>query len=247
MSETLAAASGLISRQERETGLRAPLVDVRGLEKTYITSRGALTLFKDLDLQVFPGELVAIVGQSGAGKSTLLHILGALDAPTAGTVHCASINVAGLSASEGARFRNSKIGYVWQFHYLLPEFTAEENVAMPLMARGASRREALATAGKWLQEVGLEERSEHRSGELSGGEQQRVALARALVTSPAILLADEPTGDLDAVTSERVFELLERLHVSHGLTTVMVTHNLDLAARCTRTLRLENGRLAALR
>ena len=117
---------------------------------------------------------------------------------------------------------------------------------MPLMARGASRREALAAAGKWLQEVGLAERSEHRSGELSGGEQQRVALARALVTEPALLLADEPTGDLDAITSERVFELLERLHVSHGLTTVMVTHNLELAARCTRTLRLENGRLAAL-
>ncbi|HWT64741.1 MAG TPA: ABC transporter ATP-binding protein, partial [Terracidiphilus sp.] len=217
-----------------------------GLEKTYVTSRGTLTLFKNLDLQVFPGEMVAVVGQSGAGKSTLLHILGALDAPTAGTVHCASINVAGLSLSEGARFRNSKIGYVWQFHYLLPEFTAAENVAMPLMARGASRREALAAAGKWLQEVGLAERSEHRSGELSGGEQQRVALARALVTEPALLLADEPTGDLDATTSERVFELLERLHVSHGLTTVMVTHNLELAARCTRTLRLENGRLAAL-
>jgi lipoprotein-releasing system ATP-binding protein len=245
MSETL-ALNGSASRQERETGVRAPLVDVQGLEKTYVTSRGSLTLFKNLDLQVFPGEMVAIVGQSGAGKSTLLHILGALDAPTAGTVHCASINVAGLSPSEGARFRNSKIGYVWQFHYLLPEFTAVENVAMPLMARGTSRREALAAAGKWLQEVGLAERSEHRSGELSGGEQQRVALARALVTEPALLLADEPTGDLDATTSERVFELLERLHVSHGLTTVMVTHNLELAARCTRTLRLENGRLAAL-
>ena len=246
MSEPLSVVVGSEFRTGRETELRAPLVDVHGLEKTYVTVRGALTLFKDLDLQVFPGELVAIVGQSGAGKSTLLHILGALDAPTAGTVHCASINVAGLSLSEGARFRNSKIGYVWQFHYLLPEFTAAENVAMPLMARGASRREALAAAGKWLQEVGLAERSEHRSGELSGGEQQRVALARALVTEPALLLADEPTGDLDAITSERVFELLERLHVSHGLTTVMVTHNLELAARCTRTLRLENGRLAAL-
>ncbi|MDR3737550.1 MAG: ABC transporter ATP-binding protein [Terracidiphilus sp.] len=247
MSETLAAATGSVSRQEREIGLRAPLVDVRGLEKTYVTARGTLTLFKDLDLQVFPGDQVAIVGQSGAGKSTLLHILGALDAPTAGTVHCASINVAGLSPSEGARFRNSKIGYVWQFHYLLPEFTAAENVAMPLMARGTSRREALTAAGKWLQEVGLEERSEHRSGELSGGEQQRVALARALVTGPALLLADEPTGDLDEATSERMFELLQGLHVSHGLTTVMVTHNLDLAARCTRTLRLENGRLVVLR
>jgi len=221
-------------------------VDVRGLEKTYVTARGALTLFQDLDLQVFPGELVAIMGQSGAGKSTLLHILGALDTPTAGTVHCASINVAGLSASEGARFRNSTIGYVWQFHYLLPEFTAAENVAMPLMARGMGRRKALTEASKWLTEVGLEERMDHQSGELSGGEQQRVALARALVTSPALLLADEPTGDLDATTSERVFELLERMHTTHGLTTVMVTHNSELAARCTRTLRLENGRLATL-
>ncbi len=246
MSETLAAAVGSASRTGRETELRLPLVDVHGLEKTYVTARGTLTLFKDLDLQVFPGELVAIVGQSGAGKSTLLHILGALDAPTAGTVHCASIDVGKLNPAEGARFRNSTIGYVWQFHYLLPEFTAAENAAMPLMARGIARREALATAGKWLQEVDLDERSEHRSGELSGGEQQRVALARALVTNPVLLLADEPTGDLDTVTSARVFELLERLHVSHGLTTVMVTHNLDLAARCTRTLRLENGRLAAM-
>jgi lipoprotein-releasing system ATP-binding protein len=246
MTGTLSEAAGSASRTERETGVRAPLVDVRGLEKTYVTARGALTLFQDLDLQVFPGELVAIMGQSGAGKSTLLHILGALDTPTAGTVHCASINVAGLSASEGARFRNSTIGYVWQFHYLLPEFTAAENVAMPLMARGMGRRKALTEASKWLTEVGLEERMDHQSGELSGGEQQRVALARALVTSPALLLADEPTGDLDATTSERVFELLERMHTTHGLTTVMVTHNSELAARCTRTLRLENGRLATL-
>jgi len=220
-------------------------VDVHQLEKTYVTARGPLTLFKNLDLQVFSGEMVAIVGQSGAGKSTLLHILGALDAPTAGTVHCASTNVAGLTAREGARFRNSQIGYVWQFHYLLPEFTALENVAMPLLARGQSRREALAAASKWLKEVGLDDRSDHRPGELSGGEQQRIALARALVGNPALLLADEPTGDLDEATSGRVFELLERLHVSHGLTTILVTHNMDLAARCTRTLRLESGRLTA--
>ena len=220
-------------------------MDVHQLEKTYVTARGPLTLFKNLDLQVFSGEMVAIVGQSGAGKSTLLHILGALDAPTAGTVHCASTNVAGLTAREGARFRNSQIGYVWQFHYLLPEFTALENVAMPLLARGQSRREALAAASKWLKEVGLDDRSDHRPGELSGGEQQRIALARALVGNPALLLADEPTGDLDEATSGRVFELLERLHVSHGLTTILVTHNMDLAARCTRTLRLESGRLTA--
>ncbi len=196
-----------------------------------------------LELDVAPGELVAIVGQSGAGKSTLLHILGALDAPTAGTVHCASTNVATLNAREAAAFRNREIGYVWQFHYLLPEFTALENVAMPLLARGINRREALDAASNWLREVDLEDRSDHRPGELSGGEQQRVALARALVGNPRLLLADEPTGDLDETTAGRVFDLLERLHVTHGLTSIVVTHNLDLAARCTRTLRLESGRL----
>jgi len=189
---------------------------------------------------------VAIVGQSGAGKSTLLQILGALDTPTAGTVHCASTNVAGLTQRQAAAFRNSKIGYVWQFHYLLPEFSALENVAMPLLARGQSRREALQVASNWLREVDLEDRAEHRPGELSGGEQQRVALARALVGNPRLLLADEPTGDLDETTAGRVFDLLERLHGSHGLTSIVVTHNSDLAARCTRTLRLERGRLTVL-
>jgi len=186
------------------------------------------------------------VGQSGAGKSTLLHILGALDTPSAGRVYCASTDVASLSVREAAVFRNREIGYVWQFHYLLPEFSALENVAMPLLARGVRKREALEVAGSWLREVGLEERSDHRPGELSGGEQQRVALARALVNHPRLLLADEPTGDLDEGTSERVFELLERLHRTHGLTSILVTHNLELAARCTRALRLESGRLVAL-
>ena len=221
-------------------------VRVQGLRKTYRTARGALHLFEDLDLEVEAGELVAIVGQSGAGKSTLLHILGALDAPSAGTVYCASTNVAALTAREAAAFRNREIGYVWQFHYLLPEFTAEENVAMPLMARGTKKAEALAEAAKWLREVGLEDRAEHRPGELSGGEQQRVALARALVCHPRLLLADEPTGDLDGATAGRVFELIARLHASHGLTSILVTHNMDLAVRCTRILRLENGRLTKI-
>ncbi len=159
--------------------------------------------------------MVAIVGQSGAGKSTLLHILGALDAPTAGTVLCAATNVANLSQREAAAFRNREIGYVWQFHYLLPEFTALENVAMPLLARNLPKREALAVAANWLREVGLEDRGDHRSGELSGGEQQRVALARALVNKPRLLLADEPTGDLDETTAGMVFDLLKRLHASH--------------------------------
>jgi len=219
---------------------------VEGLRKTYQTARGSLDLFSGLNLEVAPGEMVAIVGQSGAGKSTLLHILGALDAPSAGTVYCASTNVASLSLRHAAAFRNREIGYVWQFHYLLPEFTALENVAMPLLARGAVRREALQLAANWLREVGLEDRGSHRPGELSGGEQQRVALARALVNNPRLLLADEPTGDLDEITAGRVFDLIERLHSSHGLTSILVTHNLELAARCTRALRLENGRLAPL-
>jgi lipoprotein-releasing system ATP-binding protein len=224
-------------------GSQAPLVQVSGLEKNYQTARGTLNLFHGLDFEVATGEMVAIVGQSGAGKSTLLHILGALDAPSAGTVICASTNVAQLSQREAAAFRNREIGYVWQFHYLLPEFTALENVAMPLLARNVRRREALAVAANWLREVGLEDRGEHRPGELSGGEQQRVALARALVNHPRLLLADEPTGDLDETTAGRVFDLIERLHATHGLTSIMVTHNLELAARSSRVLRLEGGRL----
>ncbi len=249
--QTPSAAAPLASRATRDPESRAagsdagqsPVIQVQGLGKTYQTARGALDLFRDLDLEVMPGEMVAIVGQSGAGKSTLLHILGALDTPSAGTVYCASTNVAKLSAKEAAAFRNREIGYVWQFHYLLPEFTALENVAMPLMARGTAKSEALSTGKIWLGEVGLEDRGDHRPGELSGGEQQRVALARALVCSPRLLLADEPTGDLDNQTAGRVFDLIERLHSSHGLTSILVTHNMDLAVRCGRTLRLENGRL----
>ena len=249
-----------LARNERGTGLRPdlrfdslsgiasssarlPLVQVRDLAKSYKTARGELTLFKGLNLEVMPGEMVAIVGQSGAGKSTLLHILGALDMPSAGTVYCASTKVANLSPREAAAFRNREIGYVWQFHYLLPEFTALENVAMPLLARGKHKQEALAVAKNWLGEVGLEERADHRPGELSGGEQQRVALARALVNDPRLLLADEPTGDLDETTAAQVFSLIKGLHQTHNLTSLLVTHNLDLAARCTRVLRLENGRL----
>lgn len=250
MTEPPPAAAEQASRFPRDTELRESspvreaIVQVEKLEKTYRTARGPLTLFRDLDLCVEAGELVAIVGQSGAGKSTFLHILGALDAPSAGTVYCASTNVAELNSRQAAAFRNRVIGYVWQFHYLLPEFTAQENVAMPLLARGQNRKEALAVAGNWLNEVGLENRRDHRPGELSGGEQQRVALARALVNNPRLLLADEPTGDLDERTAGQVFDLLQRLHASYHLTSVVVTHNMDLAARCTRVLRLEGGRLA---
>jgi len=245
MPQTSPAAAPQTTRSARATEPRAPIIHLSNLEKTYTTARGALTLFRGLNLEVQPGEMVAIVGQSGAGKSTLLHILGALDAPTAGTVTCAAVNVAQLSPQEAAAFRNREIGYVWQFHYLLPEFTALENVAMPLLARGLRKSEALAAAAKWLGEVGLEDRGDHRPGELSGGEQQRVALARALVNNPRLLLADEPTGDLDETTAARVFDLIERLHATHGLTSILVTHNMELAARCSRILRLESGRLAA--
>lgn len=248
MMQTPPAAAAQATRSPREPELRSsdgrPLVQVTGLEKTYQTARGPLTLFRNLDLEVMAGEMIAIVGQSGTGKSTLLHILGALDAPSAGTVYCASTNVATLSSRQAAVFRNHEIGYVWQFHYLLPEFTAQENVAMPLLARGQAKREAMAIAANWLSEVGLEDRRDHRPGELSGGEQQRVALARALVNNPRLLLADEPTGDLDESTASQVFDLIERLHSEHGLTSILVTHNMDLAARCTRVMRLESGRLA---
>jgi lipoprotein-releasing system ATP-binding protein len=173
-------------------------------------------------------------------------MLGALDAPSAGTIYCATTQVTKLSTREAARFRNEQVGYVWQFHYLLPEFTAQENVAMPLLARGVDRRKAMQEAATWLAETGLADRASHRPGELSGGEQQRVALARALVTRPQLLLADEPTGDLDGASADLVFGLIERLHEAHGLTSVLVTHNLELAGRCTRTLRLTGGRLEAV-
>jgi lipoprotein-releasing system ATP-binding protein len=230
-----------------EADTREPLLRVEGLSKEYAgnsrSGRGALRLFSGLDLEVRSGELIAIVGQSGSGKSTLLHMLGALDAPSAGTIYCGPTKVTQLNTREAARFRNEQVGYVWQFHYLLPEFTAQENVAMPLLARGVERRAAMKDAAQWLAETGLADRAAHRPGELSGGEQQRVALARALVTRPRLLLADEPTGDLDGASADLVFGLIERLHEAHGLTSVLVTHNLELAGRCTRTLRLAGGRL----
>ena len=220
-----------------------PLVRVEHLRKEYITGRGKLVLFEDVSFEVRKGDLMAIVGQSGAGKSTLLHMLGALDTPSSGNVYCASNQLSSLSAKEAAVFRNREIGYVWQFHYLLPEFTALENIAMPLLARGETKAVAFKSAEKWLEEVDLGDRANHRAGELSGGEQQRVSLARALVTGPKLLLADEPTGDLDNQTADAVFHLIERLHHSHGLTSLLVTHNLGLARRCSRVLRLDQRRM----
>ncbi len=222
---------------------QAEVLRVDGLKKVYKSGHTDLVLFENLSFQVRKGEMLAIVGESGAGKSSLLHILGTLDRASQGDVYCAQIQVAKLSDDAAADFRNREIGFVWQFHYLLPEFSAQENVAMPLLMRGTDYREAMKTAASWLREVGLEDRSHHRAGELSGGEQQRVALARALVTGPKILMADEPTGDLDNRTAEMVFDLVQRLHREHELTSLVVTHNLDFARRCDRVLRLERGQV----
>ena len=187
--------------------------------------------------------MLAIVGESGTGKSSLLHILGTLDRPSEGDIYFAQLSLKSLSDESAADLRNREIGFVWQFHYLLPEFDALENVAMPLLARGENPKQAQARAAEWLREVGLGDRMHHRSGELSGGEQQRVALARALVTGPKLLLADEPTGDLDTGTAERIFDLIARLHLQHQLTSIIVTHNMEFAKRCGRILRLHGGRL----
>jgi len=216
---------------------------VEGLKKVFRSGASELVLFENLSFEIRPGEMLAIVGQSGAGKSTLLHILGTLDRPSAGDVYFAQLRLSALSENEAADFRNREIGFVWQFHYLLPEFTALENVAMPLLMRGSSKPEAERAALQWLDEVGLRERAHHRAGELSGGEQQRAALGRALVTQPRLLLADEPTGDLDSRTAESVFELISRLHREHQLSSLIATHNLAFARRCHRVLRLEGGRV----
>lgn len=221
--------------------LQPEMLRVNGLKKVYKSGQTDLVLFENLTFQVRKGEMLAIVGESGAGKSSLLHILGALDRASAGDVYCANIPVAKLTDDAAADFRNRAIGFVWQFHYLLPEFTAQENVAMPLLMRGAANRQAMEKAAGWLREVGLENRSHHRAGELSGGEQQRVALARALVTGPEVLMADEPTGDLDNRTAEMVFDLVQRLHHEYRLTSLIVTHNLEFARRCDRVLRLHRG------
>jgi len=217
------------------------LLRVKNLKKVFRSGNSDLVLFDNLSFEVQPGEMLAIVGESGAGKSTLLHILGVLDSASAGDVYFAQVDLATLSEDAAAEFRGRELGFVWQFHYLLPEFTAAENVAMPLIMRGAGRRDAERQALHWLQEVGLTDRASHRSGELSGGEQQRVALARALVTKPKVLMADEPTGDLDNRTAEAVFDLIARLHRDYRLTSLIVTHNLGFARRCDRVLRLERG------
>ena len=219
----------------------AVVLEARGLKKSYGSGTQSLQVLVDASLSLQRGEMVAIVAPSGAGKSTLLHLLAALDTPTSGTVYFATKPIETNEDAAVAEFRNRAVGFLWQRHQLLPDFTAAENVAMPLLLRGENFASALATARKWLAEVGLDNRADHRAGELSGGEQQRVAIARALVTEPAVLLADEPTGDLDEQNAWAVFGLLERLHRTHQLTSLIATHNLALAARCDRILGLEHG------
>ncbi len=216
------------------------------LAKVYRSGETELVIFRGLELSVEEGESLALTGESGAGKSTLLHLLGALDAPSGGAVYYGSTCVTHLDEGALAHFRNRTIGFVWQSHHLLPEFTAAENVAMPLLVRGETRATAAARAMELLAEVGLEARAHHRAGELSGGEQQRVALARALAGKPSVLLADEPTGNLDPRTGDKIFGLLQDLHQAHGLTSVIVTHNPAFAARCDRALRIEAGGLVAV-
>ena len=219
------------------------MLRVENLKKVFRSGQSELVLFENLSFQVHTGEMLAIVGESGAGKSTLLHILGVLDSASKGDVYFAQLDLGKLSEEAAAEFRGRELGFVWQFHYLLPEFTAVENVAMPLLMKGIRRQEAEQKALQWLQEVGLVERASHRSGELSGGEQQRVALARALVTRPKILMADEPTGDLDNRTADAVFDLISKLHRDYRLTSLIVTHNHAFARRCDRVLHLERGRM----
>jgi lipoprotein-releasing system ATP-binding protein len=222
------------------------LLCAQDLTKIYAGRAEQVVVFRELTLEVGQGEMIAIVGSSGAGKSTLLHLLGGLDRPTSGIVRIDEFDITKSAELDLARFRNRKVGFVFQFHHLLPEFTASENVMMPLLISGTAKREAAARARDLLKRVGILARADHRPGELSGGEQQRVALARALVCSPVLLLADEPTGNLDQQTGDEVHALLKQLQSEEQLTVIIVTHNERLAAICDRVLRLENGRLTQL-
>jgi len=223
------------------------LLEVRNLCKGFRTGEERIEILTELCLDLDEGEMVAITGVSGSGKSTLLHLLGGMEQPDSGQIRCLDCDLGKLSARELSRFRNETIGFVFQFHHLLPEFSALENVMMPLLLRGIPRNEAQKDGVRMLAEVGLAQRSDHRPGELSGGEQQRVAIARGLAGKPRLLLADEPTGNLDPHTGDAVGALFVQLHHRYGLTSILVTHNEKLAGLCSRIYRLEDGRLQAIR
>ena len=220
-------------------------IEARGVVKSYAVAKTTLTVLRDLDLQVEAGEMVAIVGASGVGKSTLLHVLGGLDRVDRGCITIGDTDVTGLPDGDVVAFRNRHLGFVFQFHHLLPEFNAVENAEMPMRIARMKLADARPRAEELLARVGLGERLTHRPGMLSGGEQQRVAVARALVMRPSVLLADEPTGDLDEATADSLHGLLREMHQAYGLTSIIATHNMRLAAACDRVLRLEGGRLTA--
>jgi lipoprotein-releasing system ATP-binding protein len=220
-----------------------PFVTANALNKSYAVAGNRLHVLRDLDLSVERGEMVAIVGASGVGKSTLLHVLGGLDRPDSGDVRVGDVDVARVNDAELVAFRNRHVGFVFQFHHLLPEFSAVENAEMPLRIARMPAAESRPRAERLLTRVGLAERLTHRPGMLSGGEQQRVAVARALVMQPALLLADEPTGDLDETTADALHGLLRDMHREFGLTAIIATHNPRLAQQCDRILRLEGGQL----
>lgn len=218
-------------------------IRVLGLSKVFETKGGKVEALKDIDLDISGGETLAVVGVSGSGKSTLLHILGTLEKPTEGEVYYGNTNVFKQNETELASFRNREIGFVFQFHYLLPEFSALENVMMPCLINGLSSNQAREMASDVLKRVGLDQRLEHRPGELSGGEQQRVAIARAVVLKPKVILADEPTGNLDLDTGASILDLFLMLNEEYGITSVLVTHNQEITGRLHRRIRLSNGKI----
>jgi lipoprotein-releasing system ATP-binding protein len=217
-------------------------LEAKALSKTYRNAEVPVVVFSELQLEVGKGEMLAVVGPSGIGKSTLLHLLGGLDRPDSGRVRVDDNELTSMSGDALARFRNRNVGFVFQFHHLLPEFTAAENVAMPGWIGRMNRQEALDRAAALLSELGLDSRRGHFPNQLSGGEQQRVAIARALLGDPLLFLADEPTGNLDLGTSEKVFDLMRQCHNKRGLTSVIVTHNPELAARCDRVFEMKQQR-----
>ena len=232
-----------MNNRAEHTQMKEPFLDIQNLSKTYGTNHKRVEALKDISFSVSQGEFLTIVGASGAGKSTLLHVLGALDHPTAGKVFYSGENLFSLSDTQLALFRNQQIGFIFQFHYLLPEFTALENTMMPALIRGQRKDQAREAAEKLLTSVGLKDRLTHKQGELSGGEQQRVAVARALLLKPKIILADEPTGNLDSKTGEAIFELLLSLNQQSNITILIVTHNEAIASKAPRRITMHDGRV----